>query len=456
MSRRTPKTGSIEKMGNGRFRVRVQIDGERVTVTPRGGVRSQAIAQEYLDGLRTEVKLVATENEITVHEFSQRFMVRRRASVRASTFKRDERAMARVRVAFGGACVTSVDPPMIARIRNGWVEEGLADQTVRNRLNLMRVMFREAVEIGMLNSNPVAEVKLGRRSTRDEVEELEQSVLLPEEQQALLTALAGRDYLLPEVAFALFTGARLSELHWLQWGDVSDAHVTIRRSEDGAKPKGGKSRRIPLLEGARVAIELARGRHPLWVFPGILGAQRGHNKPPQGWRAACEAALGRYLNWHGLRHTFATSLVAGWWGRKWSLEEVRGLLGHRNVATTEIYAELVSDLAARAVGETNAAQAMPTVPNASPPANEPEKPGANNRTRTGDLRFTNPQGPGQVPPTSGGSVPSLGQRIAARLAEASEDQIRPGLAVCKALDQALGGDVDGCVETLAELAQGVA
>src|SRR5690606_1995378 len=162
-----------------------------------------------------------------------------------------------------------------------------------------------------------------------------------------------------------------------------------------------------LLQGGRAALHLARGRHGTWVFPGARGARRGHNKPPQGWRKACTAALGRYLNWHGLRHTFATSLVAGWWGRKWSLEEVRGLLGHRSVTTTEIYAELVSDLAARAVIETNDGHAMPTIPGADAGASPVISLGANYPDRTGDLRFTNPPNDPVISEGSGSSLPTL-------------------------------------------------
>ncbi len=47
------------------------------------------------------------------------------------------------------------------------------------------------------------------------------------------------------------------------------------------------------------------------------------------------------LGWHDLRHTFASSLVAGWWGRVWGASgEVRDLLGHYSATVTERYAHL--------------------------------------------------------------------------------------------------------------------
>ena len=65
----------------------------------------------------------------------------------------------------------------------------------------------------------------------------------------------------------------------------------------------------------------------------------------------------RRVRWHDLRHTCASSLIAGWWGRRWSLEEVKGLLGHSSVKITERYAHLadsVLDVAASTTaGKTN-------------------------------------------------------------------------------------------------------
>ena len=52
----------------------------------------------------------------------------------------------------------------------------------------------------------------------------------------------------------------------------------------------------------------------------------------------------RRIKWHDLRHSCASSLVAGWWGEPWSLEQIKALLGHRSITTTERYAHLRPDL----------------------------------------------------------------------------------------------------------------
>jgi integrase len=84
----------------------------------------------------------------------------------------------------------------------------------------------------------------------------------------------------------------------------------------------GKNRTVFLLEPAQRALELAPDDSD-WVWPAIQGGRRAEGKAPRGWHRWVKAAkLRRRVRWHDLRHTCATSLLAGWWGRKWSLDEV--------------------------------------------------------------------------------------------------------------------------------------
>ena len=51
--------------------------------------------------------------------------------------------------------------------------------------------------------------------------------------------------------------------------------------------------------------------------------------------------------------TCATSLVAGWWGRRWTLEEVCKLLGHSSITVTERYSHAANELLRRAAKESD-------------------------------------------------------------------------------------------------------
>ncbi len=85
-------------------------------------------------------------------------------------------------------------------------------------------------------------------------------------------------------------------------------------------------------------------KNPLGLmFPTERGARR--TGLPRSWKKVVEAfgvipRIGRKVWWPLLRHTCASSMVSGWWGMRWVLEEVSKVLGHTDVRTTQIYAHL--------------------------------------------------------------------------------------------------------------------
>src|ERR1019366_1541485 len=185
--------------------------------------------------------------------------------------------------------------------------------------------------------------------------------------------------------------------------DAKDPHVVVRYGARGRKAtKSGKHRIVPLFGIAARALARWLEILPTYapknpfglVFP-LPGGER-RDKKSYGWAHLRKAAkIDRHVRWHDLRHTFASSLVAGWWGRPWRLDEVRVLLGHSSVTTTERYAHLAPSVLAQAARETDAAQAgghakvtaLRLIP--SKPA---ESLGAPQRIRTSDLRLRSTSG----------------------------------------------------------------
>jgi integrase len=248
----------------------------------------------------------------------------------------------------------------------------LGRTTIQSTINLLRVCFESAVEKEMITTNPAAGVKLPRSqgATHDPWTYLE-----PDEQTALATceAIPPADRRL--ILFALWTGMRQGEVWNLQIRDVDleAGRLVVRYGSKGKATKSGKIRRLPLfglaLEAAREQLAALKGTpNPhglLWPLPS--GARREKGKAPRGWRRALELAGivpearhdGRAVRWHDLRHTCASSLVAGWWGRRWSLEEVRQLLGHSSVTVTERYAHLADSALDSAARETDLSSVYP-------------------------------------------------------------------------------------------------
>jgi integrase len=245
--------------------------------------------------------------------------------------------------------------------------------TVQNTLNLLRCALQDAVERDLLDANPAATVCLPR--TKKGVTHEPWTYLHPEEQDALLTceAIPEADRLL--IAFCMGAGLREGEVWNLELVDVrTEANaIVVRYGSKGKPPKNGRIRRVPLFGIAKAALdrwlELLPGRpnpHRL-VWPLPSGARRQGGKAPKGWKDwLVTAGLAperrhdrRPVRWHDLRHTCASSLVAGWWGRRWSLEEVCKLLGHSSIDVTERYAHLAESALTVAAVETDLSRNYP-------------------------------------------------------------------------------------------------
>ena len=139
-------------------------------------------------------------------------------------------------------------------------------------------------------------------------------------------------------------GLRASEAIGLDVADVDLEDGVLR-----ARGKGSKERVVPIGQSALAALRvyLQRGR-PALVHGGITGHLfvnfRGEPLTRQGLykivrRHAVTAGLADRISPHTLRHTFATHLLAG----GCDLRSVQEMLGHADVATTQLYTHLSSE-----------------------------------------------------------------------------------------------------------------
>jgi integrase/recombinase XerC len=162
-------------------------------------------------------------------------------------------------------------------------------------------------------------------------------------------AVALRDLAVLEVLYG--TGVRVSECCGLDTGDVDLTGRTVT-----VLGKGSKIRRVPLGGPAVDAVRawLREGRPELETPDSPRGAvflnQRGRRLGPRDAHRIVERHPlpdGRSLHPHALRHAYATHLLEG--GA--DLRTVQELLGHADLATTQIYTHLTREHL-RAVYET--------------------------------------------------------------------------------------------------------
>jgi integrase/recombinase XerD len=226
-----------------------------------------------------------------------------------------------------------------------WVADqrarGLASSSIARRIAAARSLYRHLVLVGARPDNPAAEVRLPRRRRA-----LPRS-LSPGEVERLIDAANGvtpralRDRALVELLYG--AGLRVSEAVGLDRGRVDLPNRLVR-----PLGKGGKERVVPLGREAVEALRryLARGRpyldrrHRPELF---LNAQGGALTRAGAFlilrRLAERASLDpERVHPHLLRHSFATHLLEG--GA--DLRSVQEMLGHADLATTELYTH-VSD-----------------------------------------------------------------------------------------------------------------
>ncbi|HEY5107483.1 MAG TPA: site-specific tyrosine recombinase XerD [Caulobacteraceae bacterium] len=223
---------------------------------------------------------------------------------------------------------------------------GLAPATAARRRAAIRQFYRFVVTEGWRNDDPARRVEAPRRGrplpkvlSRDEVERL----------IAAATAKDGAGGLrlgaMVELLYA--SGLRISELVALPLGAVAGERAFLM-----VKGKGGKERLAPLNGPALAAVEAylpVRPRHfakgvkaSPWLFPsrGRTGRLTARRFGQLLGEAAISAGIDpSKVSPHVLRHAFATHLLEG--GA--DLRVVQTLLGHADIATTQIYTHLTQD-----------------------------------------------------------------------------------------------------------------
>ena len=143
-----------------------------------------------------------------------------------------------------------------------------------------------------------------------------------------------RDRALLELFYS--SGLRLSELCGLRWRDLHDdaGLVTVLG-------KGGKQRSVPVGSHARRALGQWRASTgaggEAFVFPGRGGGPISQRAVQVRIRQlAVRQGLFKHVHPHMLRHSFASHVLES----SGDLRGVQELLGHADIATTQIYTHL--------------------------------------------------------------------------------------------------------------------
>ena len=236
-------------------------------------------------------------------------------------------------IEFCGEEVADANAQDVLRFAAHLKRQGLSNASISRCLSAIRSFYKFLLTQGEVPANPAA-AAVGPRITR----RLPKVLDTDQAAQLLNVTAKDRQSLRDKVLLELFygSGLRLSELANLKLTDLDMAQGMVQ-----VLGKGGKERRVPLGRQCISALSqwtktLASQGHG-WLFPGRNGKNISPRTIQNRLKKIATAQLGdNSLHPHMLRHTYATHLLES----SGDLRGIQELLGHRDIATTQIYTHL--------------------------------------------------------------------------------------------------------------------
>lgn len=214
--------------------------------------------------------------------------------------------------------------------------KGLSARSIQRRLSACRTFFRYLMREKQVRKNPVNGVSAPKGKKRLPGN-------LDADRMARLLDIPGsgplidRDRAILELLYS--SGLRLSELTDLNMGDVDSNDATVR-----VTGKGNKDRIVPVGRKALKALDRWNSSRVQLAAPeeqAMFVSKRGTRISPRSVQArvdhwARQQGIDTKVYPHLFRHSFATHLLES----SHDLRGVQELLGHANIATTQVYTHL--------------------------------------------------------------------------------------------------------------------
>lgn len=345
----------IQKYASGGSSVRWMVDIEyrhpdgrieRIRRTPRAQSRVSAerlereilTALEQGKGVAQEAVPIAPTLAVFWESFFETHVITNNKPSEQATKQRIARGHLLPR--FGAKELDRITVKDIELYKAMMLQMGYGAKTINNHLTVLRTVLKTAQRWGLIPS--AAEVKLLRHVPPD--------VTYLDFDGAEKLVQAADDLWRPMIVIALNTGLRIGELIGLHWADVDLVKGRLRVTRNDwqgtlGTPKSGKNRDFPLNLAARRALEALPPQKFDRVFTDNKGTPRKYRQSNHAPERICKQAGLSPIQWHALRHTFASHLVM----KGVPLKAVQELLGHGTQAMTDRYAHLTPDVRRTAV-----------------------------------------------------------------------------------------------------------
>jgi integrase len=278
------------------------------------------------------------------------------ANKKPSTYKTTCDMWKIVKPHLNGLVMRSVRPRHIDQIL-----KDVADAKLRSHSTLLNVKsflsgaMRHAVLKDLIEANPVMQVRGVPKKSKAKGDTYAYSL---DEVQKILGALTGTTK--TAVAVAAFTGLRKSEIMGLQWADLMNGELHVRRSVWWGKVSDTKTLHsaapVPVLPILAKELKRHRATQPgaaIYIFEGdTRNPLRLENEVRRTIKPALKGKGVEWQGWHAFRRGLGTNLHA------LGVDDltIQRILRHGNVATTQAhYVKTAAPVAAAALKKLEAA-----------------------------------------------------------------------------------------------------
>ena len=245
----------------------------------------------------------------------------------------------------------TVDSDMVRDWMESMMDKGNSAATISRRLSALKTFYRFALARHYVESDPVYSIKGPKKE-----KPLPQFVKESEMDELLDRQAWGDDYnnVRARTIIILFyeTGMRLSELV-----NLDDKDVNFVTSEIKITGKGNKQRIVPFgdeLKNTLLEFRRLRDASVEVKTPALVVSDKGTRMSPSKVQNIVRSNLSRVCSLkkkspHVLRHSFATAMLNHHVG----IENLKKLLGHASISTTEIYTHTTFEQLKRVYNEAH-------------------------------------------------------------------------------------------------------
>lgn len=293
--------------------------------------KATALEKAVNDGEDPQAEKQEKRKTMTVAEILDRYVAEHSIPHKRST--RDDQAAIRLHLkpAFGTKRVDEVTPESVRSWHNSLAKR-IKPASANRYLALLRSVYNTMLPDTL---NPCRGVKMFREYSRDRF-------LQPEELERFFDAieqerLVGNPDIADYLLVCIFTGARRSNVLSMKWTDVDLTRNQWRIAGEESKNKSVML--VPLIGEVLEILERRRGlASSIFVFPSY--GKTGHlQEPKSGWARIKKHAGLEDVRLHDLRRTMGSYQTIG--GASTAI--VGRTLGHKNPASTAVYARMTLD-----------------------------------------------------------------------------------------------------------------